>query len=66
MMLPAAHRSCATTEATPARGFPWLNHLTIDEADECARLERPYWEGVASWHEADRLRVLRAKRLRAE
>lgn len=62
----AEARPRVTAEATPARGFPWLNHLTVAEADECARLEALYWRGRAAWHEADRLRVLRAKRLRAQ
>lgn len=52
-------------QARAAHGFPWLDHLTLAEADECAELERLYWRGEAAWYEQERLRVLRSRRLRA-
>lgn len=51
--------------AHPARGFPWLDHLTLADVDECAELERRFWRREASWSEQERLRQLRSKRLRA-
>jgi hypothetical protein len=45
-------------------GYPWRDHLTLAEADECARIERLYWRGRAAYHEIERLRELRSRRLR--
>lgn len=65
-MIPVQARTAADLGLKKqAPGFPWPSHLTIGEADECARLEQLAWNGCAAWHEADRLRVLRSKRLRS-